>query len=191
MTKKVKYPIKHKNVKLIDDRIVLDTKEILTSDIEEFDVRSNNNFASFVFFALIAIAIASELITDFLYDTYNVIFIVFAIAWPVSISLGVPEDLSKKYLYIYLRDGTIETIHPSGFKNFVGQLQVVWENHDINKLKQLNDWGIKEIEALNESLTDSIRGNNKKDLAINFNWTKWNNQYILNTLKLRSIFNLN
>ncbi len=191
MTEKVQHPIRYKNIKLLDDRIVLGTKEILTRDIEKFDVISNDGMVFFIFFVLITIAIAFEFITDFRNGTYNVIYIVLAVAWPVSISFGVPKDLSKKYLHIILKDGTIEIIHPLGFKSFVAQLQVVWENHDINKLQQLNDWANKEVESLNESLTESLlKDNKRKDLSNDYNWTEWNNQYILNTLKLRSIFNL-
>lgn len=186
MTEKGQHTIKHKNIKLLDDRIVLDTKEILTSDIKSFDVTSNDSIIYLVYLGLSPLLIALE-------NEYNnnliclILCIIFLVAWPFGLAFGIPEDLAKKYLHISLNDGTFETINPLEFKSFVAQLQVIWENHHSTELKKLYDWANKETENLDESLTE-LKDNNKKDLTKDLNLTKWNNQYILDTLKLRSFF---
>ncbi len=185
MTKKVKHPIKHKEAKLLEDRIVLSNREILFSDIKFFFVEENFSSQYYFFLPLLVFLTAIEFITmDFYYE-----LILINVFPSFFLSFFFNNYYGKKNLSFFLKNNKFVSIDASGYKKLIAQFRAIWENHDINKLKKLNNWANKEIEMLNESLVESKKKNNENNFPIDLKFTKWYNQNILQTLKLRSIFN--
>lgn len=186
MTEKEKRPIKHKEAKLLDDRIVLSDSEILFSDIEYFFVEENFSsqiyffFPLFIFFSAIGIFITGYY--------YEMIIISFFPSFFLSFLFN--NRYGKKNLSFWMKEKKFVSIDASGFKKLMVQFREIWEKHDTNELEKLNNWANNEIKALNESLLDIKTKNNEADLPFDIKFAKWYNQNILQALKLRSIFNL-
>lgn len=187
MTEKVSQKAKRKEICFLDDRIILGTEEILFSNISFFDVEDNDLTIHLFILGLNAISVGTWLL--FGINGYGMLVVFFFIS--IVLSFILDDKYGKKYLCFHLKNGPKETIGSSSFKKIVIQLQVVWKNHDIKKLKQLNEWANKEAEALDKSLSESKKKIRERNFTYESKLTKWDNLYVLKTLELQSIFNLN
>jgi len=185
MTEKEKRPIKHKEAKLLDDRIVLSDSEILFTEIKFFFVEENFSSQVYFFFPLLIFFSAIGIIFTGLY--YDLILLSCFPSFFLSFFLN--DRYGKKNLGFLLKANKFVSIDASGFKKLMIQFRAIWENHEIIELEKLNNWANNEIKALNESLLDLKTESNETELPFDIKYAKWYNQNILQTLKLRSIFN--
>lgn len=186
MAKEVKHLNKHKKIKLLNDRIVLAHREILFSEINSFYTEPIEITLPLIILGLNAISVLSWLLIGF--KNYDILVAFFFIS--IVLSYKLDDMFGKKYLIFNLKGGSKEFIKPRGFKSIVTQLQIIWKNHNIDKLKQLSEWADQEVVSLEKSLAQSKEEIDKKNLTVDLKLSRWRNQNILQTLKLRSIFNI-